>query len=288
MASLTFILNSKTTLNLMRRNSLSGGPEASGSVYRLTALSSNSQHKKHHHKQVQHDIARLSVIQLDRAPPGFPNPRVAATTVIPAQSGEVVKSGCSVFVKWADQPDRIRKLAHEAEVYSTELRHLQGSVVPRMYGYYVDRSVRPTFACLILEYLNGSLPKEFQRYNQECMYLSNKLSEAGIIHNQLYGDDRRRHIISSKSGLRVVDFSEARRGNEQQHFERPSVPFAPISYQSEPLQREHVSRNSGHRMVDIDGGPMRVPTHSRSSSSGSQQYLTVPAHHMPDVPRPHM
>lgn len=56
--------------------------------------------------------------------------------------------------------DDISRLAHEAEVYTTKLAELQGSVVPRFYGYYVGSFLyypgrTCAVACMLLEPCGG-------------------------------------------------------------------------------------------------------------------------------------
>lgn len=64
-----------------------------------------------------------------------------------------------VYVKWAFDPKRIRKLHHEAAIYEHKLGPLQGRVVPRFYGYFVDNLKEPRVACSIFESL------EFRPYH---------------------------------------------------------------------------------------------------------------------------
>jgi hypothetical protein len=69
-----------------------------------------------------------------------------------------------VYVKWAADPKRLKMLAHEADLYSNELKPLQGEVVPRFYGYFTDDAENPTMGCLVLEHCSGSFPDDVEEY----------------------------------------------------------------------------------------------------------------------------
>lgn len=60
-----------------------------------------------------------------------------------------------IFVKWARGSDEVNALSREASLYANELRHLQGSVVPECYGYFVGHDLGQQFSCMFLEYCEG-------------------------------------------------------------------------------------------------------------------------------------
>lgn len=65
-----------------------------------------------------------------------------------------------MFAKWAFTHERVGELAKEASIYANELRDLQGSLVPRVLGFYVNKSSRSDdpFALLIMENCMGGVP----------------------------------------------------------------------------------------------------------------------------------
>lgn len=69
-----------------------------------------------------------------------------------------------VYVKWAADPRRLKMLAHEADLYSNELKPLQGNVVPRCYGFFTDNAENPTMGCLVLEHCSGMFPDDVDEY----------------------------------------------------------------------------------------------------------------------------
>ena len=63
-----------------------------------------------------------------------------------------------VFVKWAGNEASIRRLMNEVDMYTSELRPFQGSIVPKFYGSFVDNLKLPTFGIIILELCKGNYP----------------------------------------------------------------------------------------------------------------------------------
>ncbi|KAF8921876.1 hypothetical protein CPB85DRAFT_4916 [Mucidula mucida] len=59
----------------------------------------------------------------------------------------------TVIVKIA-RADQVSALDWEAELYENDLRGLQGSVVPKCYGYFKGRSDGQALGCLVLEFCN--------------------------------------------------------------------------------------------------------------------------------------
>lgn len=101
------------------------------------------------------------------------------------------------------------------------------------------------------------------------MFLISKLHAAGVSHGQLYEGDRRRHIISAKQGLRIVDFSE-------------SVIHSCVLTEraSRKLGRLPVHATAPceelQYMQDTIGSNGRVSNRPPPHHPSAQQYLTVP------------
>jgi hypothetical protein len=63
-----------------------------------------------------------------------------------------------IVVKVAFSPDEVMLLNREAEFYSNELRDLQGTVVPKFFGFFRGKVDGADFGCLLLEYCSGRAP----------------------------------------------------------------------------------------------------------------------------------
>jgi hypothetical protein len=64
----------------------------------------------------------------------------------------------TIIVKAALGPDEMILLNREAEFYSNELKHLQGTVVPKCFGLFRGKINGLDFGCLLLEYCSGRTP----------------------------------------------------------------------------------------------------------------------------------
>ena len=64
-----------------------------------------------------------------------------------------------VAMKIARGQEQARLLYHEAQVYQTELKHLQGTIVPKYYGTFVSRIEHNDVAVMVLEYC-GNTPQQ--------------------------------------------------------------------------------------------------------------------------------
>lgn len=65
-----------------------------------------------------------------------------------------------VAVKWARDQDTVNELRYEAELYTTNLRPLQGTVVPRFYGFFSAKVDGSEVGCIILEWCENNFPEE--------------------------------------------------------------------------------------------------------------------------------
>jgi len=63
-----------------------------------------------------------------------------------------------IVVKTAIGPDEMLLLSREAEFYANELCHLQGTVVPKYFGFFRGKTNGDDFGCLLLEYCSGRAP----------------------------------------------------------------------------------------------------------------------------------
>jgi hypothetical protein len=63
-----------------------------------------------------------------------------------------------VAFKLAYDKEGVRLLRHEHEIYSGELRALQGSVIPTCYGLFTGTVSGTHSACLVLEYCANGHP----------------------------------------------------------------------------------------------------------------------------------
>lgn len=61
-----------------------------------------------------------------------------------------------VAVKWVRGSFGVDKLRYEASLYKGELKHLQGDVIPRFYGFYTGEVYDEPVGCLVLEWCNKS------------------------------------------------------------------------------------------------------------------------------------
>lgn len=64
----------------------------------------------------------------------------------------------TIIIKSALGPDEMLLLTREAEFYSNELRSLQGTVVPKCFGFFRGKVDGVDFGCLLLEYCSGRAP----------------------------------------------------------------------------------------------------------------------------------
>ncbi|CAA7268029.1 unnamed protein product [Cyclocybe aegerita] len=123
-------------------------------------------------------------------------------------------------LKWAQTNNgdmtSIEMLRNEASIYKQELLPLQGTIVPRCYGYYegTTNDSRVRFAGLLLEELPCK-PKEnctrSAEYHRRLMIAFCKIHEAGIQHHGVM--DSRHFITDGGSAPKIVSFSLATRHN---------------------------------------------------------------------------
>ncbi|KAF6754321.1 hypothetical protein DFP72DRAFT_783989, partial [Ephemerocybe angulata] len=60
-----------------------------------------------------------------------------------------------VLAKIARGTEEVETLAHEATIYTDDLRHLQGTVIPVFYGLWKTKIGGIDFACMFIEHCTG-------------------------------------------------------------------------------------------------------------------------------------
>ncbi|KAF8951872.1 hypothetical protein BDZ97DRAFT_1769180 [Flammula alnicola] len=118
-----------------------------------------------------------------------------------------------MFLKLARDERANDVLKHEYEMYNTHLIHLQGTVIPRCYGYFKGKHKGKTVGCLVLEICvpdkHNSLSKEeFNRQIMECMC---KIHAARIEHGGLgYAEPHHFVKMGMSPSVRTPDKDELR------------------------------------------------------------------------------
>ena len=72
---------------------------------------------------------------------------------------EEVEPPLGVAIKWGRGNPNLQTLAHEFHLYDGDLKPLQGTVVPRCFGFYVGHIEDQEIGCLVLEWCGGETPK---------------------------------------------------------------------------------------------------------------------------------
>ncbi|KAF9074961.1 hypothetical protein BDP27DRAFT_1466159 [Rhodocollybia butyracea] len=111
----------------------------------------------------------------------------------------------TVITKMA-RPSEMRALEKESRIYTTRLKHLQGTVVPICYGLYRGKMGSEEVGFLLLEYCQGPQNVPLMDRNDLIMIAVCKLHQAGVLHGSL---DDLHHIVCSDIGVRIIDFSGA-------------------------------------------------------------------------------
>ncbi|KAF9034249.1 hypothetical protein BDZ89DRAFT_1158095 [Hymenopellis radicata] len=124
----------------------------------------------------------------------------------------VTSSATSLALKFAFREDLMPALFHEAHMYTTHLRTVQGRAVPWCWGFFVGVShvTDERIGCLVLEYWGQALPARFCDLEKELrMNILNKLGDihrCGVHH----GDFAERNILYSEGDSRIIDFDQTR------------------------------------------------------------------------------
>ncbi|KAH9950922.1 hypothetical protein B0H21DRAFT_720435 [Amylocystis lapponica] len=114
-----------------------------------------------------------------------------------------------VAVKWARGKKGVDKLCYEAAIYQDYLQSIQGSIVPRFYGFYTATIDDVQVACLVLEWIEED-PKtsiDEDEHGLRQMRAMARLHQTRIFHGKILDD---RHFLQDFQGnVRVVGFSTA-------------------------------------------------------------------------------
>ncbi|KAF8899138.1 hypothetical protein BD779DRAFT_62931 [Infundibulicybe gibba] len=111
-----------------------------------------------------------------------------------------------IIVKNARGAEELEELTHESERYEKELKHLQGTIVPRCFGFYRGKALGVDHGCLLLEYCTGPPIISMFNFNQKLLRAAYKMHRAGIIHGDLLDS---RHCLKMGNEVRIIDFSLA-------------------------------------------------------------------------------
>ncbi|KAF9024113.1 hypothetical protein BDZ89DRAFT_898807, partial [Hymenopellis radicata] len=91
-------------------------------------------------------------------------------------------------------------------LYENDLRGLQGSVVPKCYGYFKGRSGGQSLSCLVLEFCNQ--PFRSADFSQQIILATANLHQVGIYHGNILSGA---HFVLASNGIRIIDFAKAQR-----------------------------------------------------------------------------
>ncbi|KAJ6535938.1 hypothetical protein DFH09DRAFT_1402171 [Mycena vulgaris] len=110
-----------------------------------------------------------------------------------------------VALKIARGKEAVDDMEREAGFYEQQLKGLQGTVVPKCYGFYATKVNGTSLGCLLLEYCSGP-PERIPDLNRKVLRASYALHAAGVLHGDLLDGH---HFIPMGRDLRIIDFSVA-------------------------------------------------------------------------------
>ncbi|KAF7368933.1 hypothetical protein MVEN_00219500 [Mycena venus] len=114
-----------------------------------------------------------------------------------------------VALKVARGSEAVEEMEREAGFYEHQLRDLQGTVVPKCYGFYTAKVRGMDIGCLLLEYCSGPPGRDFAHIRSQSQgHASYICSPQGgsATHGDLAGGH---HFIPMGHDVRIVDFSVA-------------------------------------------------------------------------------
>ncbi|KAF9055917.1 hypothetical protein BJ165DRAFT_459281 [Panaeolus papilionaceus] len=158
------------------------------------------------------------------------------------------KEKVPVAIKLARGEAQQETLLQEYGFYTRDLKELQGTVVPKCYGFFRGRVHGVKLGCLVLEYCFEPQPDLNQQaeFYRKAMIAACKLHYAGLVHGDLLSG---RHIIGQGNEPRIIDFSKAIR-----HTCQNGVPTNP--YEHNPEKRrfcQELMELERHFSLVIDG-----------------------------------
>ncbi|TBU34483.1 hypothetical protein BD311DRAFT_650270 [Dichomitus squalens] len=112
-----------------------------------------------------------------------------------------------VALKWVVGASNLGGMKREARLYEKELAPLQGTVVPRFFGFFRGFIGDVEVGCIVLEWCGGEPIKEMQELNRQRMLAGIALHKAGVHHGELL--DKSHWVPVGDGTLRIVGFSSA-------------------------------------------------------------------------------
>ncbi|KAJ7083649.1 hypothetical protein B0H15DRAFT_1024064 [Mycena belliarum] len=110
-----------------------------------------------------------------------------------------------VALKISRGKEEVEDMAREAGFYEQQLKGLQGTVVPKCYGFYTTTVQGTPLGCLLLEYCSGP-PERIPDLNGKALRAAYSLHAAGVLHGDLLDGH---HFVTMGRDLRIVNFSVA-------------------------------------------------------------------------------
>lgn len=139
-------------------------------------------------------------------PADNPSARVFSATLDFEEPDDDLPS--DVCLKLARGVDEVVRLSHEASIYRKHLVKLWGTVVPRMYGFFLGHHEDTPVACLLLEFCPGpSAPlRDSETFIRTAVQNVRKMHMLGITQNMPLD---LRHFVMKDDRLLLIDFSRA-------------------------------------------------------------------------------
>ncbi|KAJ7026115.1 hypothetical protein C8F04DRAFT_966886 [Mycena alexandri] len=113
-----------------------------------------------------------------------------------------------VAIKVAHGKEALEEMEREAGFYEHQLKSLQGTVVPKLYGFYTTRVNGTPLGCLLLEYCSGPPVgrERIAEMNRKALHAAYALHDAGVLHGDLLSAH---HFVPMGRDIRIVDFGVA-------------------------------------------------------------------------------
>ncbi|KAJ7716330.1 hypothetical protein DFH07DRAFT_762497 [Mycena maculata] len=111
-----------------------------------------------------------------------------------------------IAIKVARGKENVEDLEREMGFYENQLKGLQGTVVPKCYGFYTTKVQGTPLGCLLLEYCSGPHAVDRERVAHYNMRAAYALHAAGVLHGDLLDG---RHFVPMGRETRIVDFAVA-------------------------------------------------------------------------------
>ncbi|PIL31548.1 hypothetical protein GSI_06250 [Ganoderma sinense ZZ0214-1] len=123
------------------------------------------------------------------------------------EGGERIQALREVALRWVVGEAQLDGIANEVRLYEQELVPLQGTVVPKFFGFFKGFVGKNKVGCIVTEWCRGVQIGEEHELNRQRMLSAIELHKAGIYHGRLLD---KTHWVSAGDGtLRIVGFSSA-------------------------------------------------------------------------------